>query len=145
MAADRLILDTSILVAAERGHLDLAAAASDEADAALPAIAVAEFLAGVHLAATDSQRTARRAFLERVLSALPIEDYTQRVAEHHGELLAHVRRSGTTRGAHDLIIAATAAATGRTILTADDGARFDHLPNVAARVIQPRPTGADFG
>jgi tRNA(fMet)-specific endonuclease VapC len=143
VAADRLIPDTSILVAAERGHLDLAAAASDEADAALPAIAVAEFLAGVHLPATDSQRTARRAFLERVLSALPIEDYTQRVAEHHG--LAHVRRSGTTRGAHDLIIAATAAATGRTILTADDGARFDHLPNVAARVIQPRPTGADSG
>jgi uncharacterized protein len=40
VAADRLILDTSILVAAERGHLDLAAAASDEADAALPAIQI---------------------------------------------------------------------------------------------------------
>jgi tRNA(fMet)-specific endonuclease VapC len=104
---------------------------------------VAEFLAGVYMAATESQRAARRAFLERVLSALPIEDYTQHVAEHHGELLAHVRRSGTTRGAHDLIIAATIAATGRTIPTADDGARFGDLPNVAARVIAARAAASD--
>ncbi len=135
MAPERLILDTSILIAAERGSVNLAGAAGGDADAALPAIVVAEYLAGVHLAATEQQRQTRRAFLERALDALPIEDYTRRVAGRHGELLALVRRSGTTRGAHDLIIAATALATGRTILTTDDRARFHELPQVTARVL----------
>lgn len=135
MAPERLILDTSILIAAERGSVNLAGAAGGDADAALPAIAVAEYLAGVHLAATEQQRQNRQAFLERALDALPVEEYTQRVAVRHGELLALVRRSGTTRGAHDLIIAATALATGRTILTADDRARFHELPQVTARVL----------
>lgn len=135
MAPERLILDTSILIAAERGSVNLAGAAGGDADAALPAIAVAEYLAGVHLAATEQQRQTRRAFLELALDALPIEDYTRRVAGRHGELLAFVRSSGTTRGAHDLIIAATALATGRTILTTDDRARFHELPHVTARVL----------
>lgn len=135
MAPERLILDTSILIAAERGVLNFAGAAGDDADAALPAIAVAEYLAGVHLASTEQQRQARQAFLERALLALPIEDYTWRVAGRHGELLAYVRGGGATRGAHDLIIAATALATGRTILTTDDRARFHELPNVTARVL----------
>jgi tRNA(fMet)-specific endonuclease VapC len=42
-----------------------------------------------------------------------------------------VRRAGRPRGAHDLIIAATAAAAGRTVVTADRRA-FDGLPGVAA-------------
>lgn len=133
--AERLILDTSVLIAAERGHLAFAAAAGDDADAAVPAIVLAEYLTGVHLAATDKQRTARKEFLDRVLQALPIETYTQRVAERHAELLAHVHRSGTTRGAHDLIIAATALATGRTVLTTDARAGFDQLPGVNARLL----------
>ncbi len=133
--AERLILDTSVLVSAERGRLDLAAAAGDDADAALPAIVVAEYLTGVHLAVTEEQGTARREFLGRALQALPIETYTMRVAERHSELLAHVRRSGTIRGAHDLIIAATALATGRTVLTTDARAGFDQLPGVTARLV----------
>jgi len=133
--AERLIIDTSVLIWAERGQLDLAAAAGDDADAAVPAIVVAEYLTGVLLAATDTQRKARQEFLDRILQVLPLETYAQRVAERHGELLAHVRRSGTTRGAHDLIIAATALATGRTVLTTDARAGFDELPGVKVRVI----------
>jgi tRNA(fMet)-specific endonuclease VapC len=34
-----------------------------------------------------------------------------------------------------VIVAATALATGRTILTTDERARFHELPNVAARVL----------
>ena len=134
--AERLILDTSVLISAKRGQLNLTEAAGDDADAAVPAIVIAEYLTGVHLATTtDQQRTARRAFLERALRALPIEVYTQRVAERHSALLAHVRRPGTTRGAHDLIIAATALATGRTVLTTDIRASFEQLPGVTARLV----------
>lgn len=138
MAAERLILDTGVLVAAERGRLDLTAAALDDADAVLPAIVVAEYLTGVHLASTHAQRDARRAFLDRALTAIPVEDYTPLIAEHHAVLLAHTRRAGVIRGAHDLIVAATAAATGRTVLTTDDRARFDQLPDVAARIVTLR-------
>jgi len=38
----------------------------------------------------------------------------------------------TPRGAHDLIIAAHAAESGRLVLTRDDKARFGDLPGVTA-------------
>jgi predicted nucleic acid-binding protein len=44
----------------------------------------------------------------------------------------HVRRSGSPRGAHDLIIAAHAAETGRLVLTRVAKARFNDLPGVTA-------------
>jgi len=43
-----------------------------------------------------------------------------------------VRRSGAPRAAHDLIIAAHGAETGRIILTRDAKARFRELPGVSA-------------
>ena len=54
------------------------------------------------------------------------------VAEAHAELLAEVRSQGRPRGAHDLIIAATARASGRTVLSAD-GTAFSDLPGVEVR------------
>ena len=56
----------------------------------------------------------------------------------HSRLLAHARRTGRSLGAHDLIIAATAAAAGRTVLTADAAARFGDLPGVDAVVVDRR-------
>lgn len=54
------------------------------------------------------------------------------VAEAHAELLVAVRSPGTPRGAHDLIIAATARASERTVVTAE-GAAFAALPGVTVR------------
>ncbi len=53
--------------------------------------------------------TAQRAFLEKILEVLPVHA----VANHHGALLAHVQRTGGTRGAHDLVIARTDRSTHR--------------------------------
>jgi hypothetical protein len=53
------------------------------------------------------------------------------VALHHASLLVAVRRAGRPRGAHDLVIAATAAAAGRTVVSSDRRA-FDDLPGVIA-------------
>jgi predicted nucleic acid-binding protein len=41
------------------------------------------------------------------------------VAACHARLIAHARRSGVRRGAHDLIIAAHAAQTDRVVLAFD--------------------------
>lgn len=57
------------------------------------------------------------------------------MAEHQAELLAHVRRTGSLRGAHDLIIAATARATSRTLVTTDAKASFDELPDLEVQFV----------
>ncbi|PZF80599.1 PIN domain-containing protein [Jiangella anatolica] len=128
--ARRLILDTGILIGVERDG-GLAAVMDDDDDVAVAAITVAELQLGVELA-TDAHRQRRQEFADGIRALLPVEDYTADVALVHARLLAHVRRAGTARGAHDLIIAATAAATARLLVTGDDHARFDELPGVHA-------------
>lgn len=130
----RLILDTGVIIAGARGRVDLSAMA-DADDVALPAIAVAEYLVGTLLDTDPGRAAAQRAFLDDVLQVLPLCDYDRTVADHHAALLAHVQQSGSKRGTHDLIIAATARATSRVVLTTDARARFGELPEVTARVI----------
>lgn len=72
--------------------------------------------------------------MEEVLATLPIEVYTLSTARAHGRLLADVRRSGRPRGAHDLIIAATAISSDRIVLTAD-APGFEDLAEVQVRVL----------
>lgn len=126
---NRLLLDTSFLVDIERGGEDLHGAVLDEDDAAIAAVVVAELEAGVHLT-DDRHRARRRAFVDQVVEELPVIPYDLAVAREHGRLLAHTRRSGRPRGQLDLVIAATAAASGRQVVSADVGA-FDDLPGVA--------------
>jgi tRNA(fMet)-specific endonuclease VapC len=98
---------------------------------AIAAITAAELLVGVEL--SDSTRRQRRsAFVENVLSTIPIEPYDLDVARIHASLLAHTRRTGRPRGAHDLLIAATALTHRRTVVSADP-AGFADLPGLALR------------
>ena len=128
--ARRRILDTGVLIASERG---LTRAVSEtvapDDDIVLAAVMVAELRTGIALASAR-HRAVRTEFLVTVLETLPIEPYDVAVAEAHGRLLAHVHREGSRRGAHELIIAATAVATKRTLLTTDRSARFQDLPGV---------------
>lgn len=127
----RLLLDTTFLIGAERTAGAVDGLIADDDDAAIAVITVAELRVGVHLT-DDARRAGREAFVDLALEVLPVIDYDVDVAAAHAELLAHVRRTGTPRGAHDLIIAATGLATGRTIVTADNGA-FNSLPGVEVR------------
>jgi tRNA(fMet)-specific endonuclease VapC len=129
-----LILDTGVLIASERGRAKLADLISEADDAAIAAITVAELRTGVELA-TERHRAQRAAFVQNVLDVLPVETYDLATALVHGELLGHVQRSGVRRGAHDLIVAATAVATRRTVITTDRGARFDDLPGVSCLTV----------
>ncbi len=70
--------------------------------------------------------------LETILATVPVLDYGEQTAAHHATLRAHTQRTGAPRGAHDLIIAAHAAQTGRTIASFDAQARFGDLPGVSA-------------
>ena len=127
--ARRLILDTGVLIASERDRSVLSKIITEDDDLVIAAITVAELRTGIELAG-PAQRADRSDFLIRVLETLPVEPYDVSTAEAHGRLLAHVHRSGKQRGAHDLIIAATALTSRRTILTHDRNAHFDELPDV---------------
>lgn len=104
----------------------------DDDDVAISAVTAAELLVGVELA-DARQRAGRAAFLDDVLQTLSVEDYTLATARAHAHLLAATRVSGTPRGAHDLIIAATAIATERAVVTTDLRG-FSDLPGVDVRV-----------
>lgn len=132
--ARRLIIDTGVLIASERGRTALMDIIAEDDDLVIAAITVAELRTGIELA-TESHRAARAEFLVKVLESLPVEPYDLATAEAHGRLLAHVHRTGTKRGAHDLMIAATAVATKRTVLTTDRGANFNDLPGVDCIVV----------
>ena len=125
-----LLLDTTFLIDAERGTDDLDNLIADEDDVAIAAITLAELTVGVQLA-TTRQRPRRQSYVNEIAASIPILPYDETVANHHATLLVAVRRGGRPRGAHDLIIAATAAAAGRTVVSADRRA-FDGLPGVRA-------------
>lgn len=130
----RLILDTSILIEVERGEGKLLESLDDVDDVAIAAITVAELRVGVRLTKRRHQRAQYELFIASILDAISVETYEVEVAEAHAELLAHVRRAGTPRGAHDLIIAATALARDRKVVTLDRRA-FADLPGVV--VVEP--------
>jgi tRNA(fMet)-specific endonuclease VapC len=119
-------------VAGERGHLSLDKLIGDDDDVAIAAVTAAELLVGVELA-DAARRPGRQALAEAILAGIPIEDYDLEVARSHALLLAHARRSGRARGAHDLVIAATALARERIVVTTDQSG-FSELPGVAVRV-----------
>ena len=125
-----LLLDTTFLIDAERDATDLDDLIGDDDDVAIAAITLAELTVGVALAASR-QRPQRQSYVDEIAASIPILPYDEPVALRHASLLVAVRRAGRPRGAHDLIIAATAAATGRTVVSADRRA-FDGLPGVTA-------------
>lgn len=130
---ERLIIDTGALIALERGTAAVDDVLPEEADVAICAITVAELLVGVELA-DDRRRGQRQTLVEGIIERVEIVAYDLEVARHHASLLAHVRRVGEPRGAHDLQIAATARATDRTVVTTDATAFVD-LPAMSHRVI----------
>ena len=126
----RLILDTNVLIAYERETIDRSALDDDEI--AIASVSVAEYRVGIELADTPERAAERARALAAIASVIDVLDYTSITAAHHGRLLAHVRKTGTPRGAHDLIIAAHAAETGRLVVSRDVKARFNDLPGVTA-------------
>ncbi len=131
-----LLLDTAFIIDTERGSSELDDLIDDDDDVAIAAVTLAELAVGVELAGAR-RRARRQSFVDEIAVSIPILPYDEGVAIRHASLLVAVRRAGRPRGAHDLIIAATAIAAGRTVVSADRRA-FDGLPGVIA--IDHRPS-----
>ncbi|TDD63730.1 PIN domain-containing protein [Actinomadura rubrisoli] len=126
----RLILDTDVLIAYERGTVDRPAFDDDEL--AVAAVTIAEYRVGIELADSAERAAERARALVAITSVIEVLDYSEATATHHARLIADVRRAGAPRGAHDLIIAAHAVETGRAVVSRDAKARFGGLAGVVA-------------
>ncbi len=116
------LIDTSVLVAVERGQLDagsvIGAAAALDDRVAMAAITASELLQGVEAARGVRRIEAERAF-KTWLAVLPVIPFDLDVARVHAILTHQLGRKGTPIGAHDLIIAATAVSGGYRVATRD--------------------------
>lgn len=131
-----VILDSSVLIAAERGRLRLAELLESLGDTpvAIAAITASELLHGVHRAAPRSVRMRRSAFVEALLAELPVRTFGLGEARMHAELWAELAGSGTMIGAHDLLIAATAIAGGDALVTLNQR-EYAHVPGLRLQPI----------
>lgn len=126
-----LLIDSSVLLAVERGQLradDVAAAARPDEPVAIAAITASELLHGIHrLAGARQVRTKR--MVARWLAELPVIPFDIEVARVHATLAAQHRRRGRPVGSHDLMIAATAVHLDYRVATRDRRtfARIDGL------------------
>lgn len=115
------LIDTSVLIAAERGLLDLDALlrSNGEESIAISAITASELLHGVHRLKSAVRRAHAQLLTERLIDTLPVVPFDLEVARVHATLSAELRSKGTMVGAHDLIIAATAVCLGFYVATRD--------------------------
>ena len=116
-----VLIDTSVLIAHERGGLDVSKAIEGREDESfqLSVISASELLHGVHRATDQAVAARRSAFVEAVLSAFPVVPIDVNVARAHARLWAHLAAAGTLVGPHDLWLAATCVAYGWTLATAN--------------------------
>lgn len=124
-----LVIDTDVLVLAERGRmaLDLGRYAGHGA-AFISVITASELLVGVHRALDHGVRARRLAFVEGLLSALPALVVDIETARIHSQMVAQISRNETV-GAHDALIGATAVRHGHAVLT-NNGKDFRKLPGL---------------
>jgi tRNA(fMet)-specific endonuclease VapC len=104
-----LILDSTILIAAEKHRLNLAAlfAAHEQEPVFIAAITASEILHGAERAA-PAQKHRRSLYVEGVLTSIEVIDFDLAVARRHAAVWAILEAAGNMIGAHDLQIAATA-------------------------------------
>jgi len=118
------LLDTSVVIAGfESLPIEL------PTTMAISVITLGELRAGVRLADDPAVRAARQTRLNAVRDAFDPIPVGEAVAERYGDILAAARSAGRSSKATDLLIMATAAATGRTLHTLDK--RQAALANVA--------------
>lgn len=96
----------------------LAQCLGPDEEAAIAAITASELLHGVYRASAG-QRARREAFVETILSVIPVVDFDLLAARAHARLWASLVMAGKDIGAHDRLVAATAISIGWRVATAN--------------------------
>ena len=125
-----LILDSSLLIASEKGKFDLTAfLATRDEPVAVAAITASELLHGCHRAATPRQKEKRTQYVEWVISEFEAVPFALEEARHHARIWASLARRGKLIGGNDLLIAATAISLGFALATLNIG-EFSQVPEL---------------
>ncbi len=105
-----LMLDSSVLIASEKGLLDLGRLVQTEAaqqQVSIAAITASELLHGCERALAGKRKERRVRFVEDIFNAIPAIPFDLDIARQHARLWAQLATAGNLIGAHDMIIAAT--------------------------------------
>jgi tRNA(fMet)-specific endonuclease VapC len=126
-----ILIDASILIAIERGQLDLASATAgrEDTEVFLSVIGASELLHGAYRAADLAVRARRLAFVEGLLARFPMAGIDLEVARAHAELWSTLAQKGQMIGMNDSWIAATCIARGLTLATANVR-EFERVPGL---------------
>ncbi|MEK7668293.1 MAG: type II toxin-antitoxin system VapC family toxin [Gemmatimonadota bacterium] len=126
-----VVLDTSVLVAAERRAVRFEALLESlgEESVAVAAITASELLHGCHRVSDPGVRARRAAFVDALLDAIRVLPFGLPEARRHAELWAGLARTGSAIGPHDMLIAATALAQGHALVTMNQR-EFSRVPGL---------------
>ncbi len=116
-----LIFDTSVLIAIERGSLNIEKIIKGKENEpfGISSITVSELLHGVHRADSEKRRLKRAAYVEKIIETFPIYPFDLGTARIYARLWANLAKKGINIGAHDLMIASSAISLGFSVITSD--------------------------
>jgi predicted nucleic acid-binding protein len=120
-----LILDSSVLIAAERKGQNARQALSEIAmraageDVAVSVVTLIELAHGVARANTPQRNATRRQFLNELMTVLPVHPVTVSVALRAGQIDGENTAKGVRVALSDLLIGVTALELGYRVATAN--------------------------
>jgi predicted nucleic acid-binding protein len=114
-----IIVDTSVIIAGEKGKINFATKIASE-EAYISVITVTELVVGVELANTEERRIKRAAFVEHIITSIPIIPFNTEESRIYARILSNLLKEKITIGTHDLMIAATAITNGHSVLTMNE-------------------------
>ncbi len=135
-----VVVDTSALIAFERADAGFDRLLDEHGGevVALPAIVLAELLAGARLVGSGEEAVRARSSIEHLLARIPLVDFGREIAERWAELVVELRRRGEVIPANDLQVAATAVHLGFGVLVGDrDEAHFRRIAGLRVDVAAP--------
>jgi predicted nucleic acid-binding protein len=127
-----LLVDTSVLVAAEREGASLGVPADEEVG--LSTVVLMEYWKGVERAGSALRRRGRVEFFERVTATFQLFPVTAATATTAARVWSDLVDAGIAVGSVDLLIAATALERDWTLMTLDMR-HFGRVPGL--RVLGP--------
>ncbi len=120
-----LILDSSLLIAGERRGqrvwdiLERVRALQGETESALSAITVVELTHGIYRAKSETDAKRRRAFVEELCQAIPVQPVTLEIAQLAGRIEGEQAAKGIVIALPDLLIGVTALHLGHSVATSN--------------------------
>jgi len=120
-----VILDSSVLIAAERGGqsvrdiLKRVQAKQGETESALSAVTIVELTHGIYRARNDTDRERRRAFTDELLRDMTVHPITLEIAQLAGRVEGEQAARGISIAFEDLLIGATALHLNYSVATSN--------------------------